>query len=101
MSPRAVMMLLTVVPLLAVEPGLSSAGQPALENQELIQQLQQAETLARQAGEQLIQSLQTLERDIPHYGLPYLDDRGNIVIPLHDGQLHRGVPIPEPGPSRT
>ena len=89
MTPRS-LLLLSIVPLLAAEPGFSSAAGQSLQfdDKELAQQLQQAEDLARQAGEQVFQSLRLLERDLPLYGLPYLDRNGNIIIP----RRNRGLP---------
>jgi len=102
MTPRS-LLLLSIVPLLAAEPGFSSAAGQSLpfNDEQLAQQLQQAEDLARQAGEQVFQSLQTLERDLPRYGLPYLDQAGNIVIPRRNPALPRGTPMPADGPSPT
>src|ERR1700691_5311097 len=98
MTPRS-LLLLSIVPLLAAEPGFSSAAGQSLQfnDEQLAQQLQQAEELARQAGEQVFQSLQMLERDLPRYGLPYLDQDGNIVIPRHNPELPRGTPVPADG----
>ena len=100
MTPR--ILLLSIVPLLAVEPGLSSAAGPALPfaDERLSEQLQQAQDLARQAGENLVRSLQILESALPRYGLPYLDGQGNIVIPRLDRAAPGGTPIPDPGPGR-
>jgi hypothetical protein len=101
MTPR--FLLLSILPLLAIEPGLSSAaGQPLpFAEERLSQELQQAQELARQAGETLARSLQIIESAIPRYGLPYLDDQGNIVIPRRNRASPRGTPIPESGPSHT
>jgi hypothetical protein len=101
MTPR--LLLLSIIPLLAVEPGLSSAaGAPhPFADEQFNEQLQQAEELARQAGENLLRSLQILESAIPQYGLPFLDDQGNIVIPRRNPASPPGVPVPDPGPSRT
>jgi len=102
MTPRS-LLLLSIVPLLAAEPGFSSAAGQSLQfnDEQLAQQLRQAEDLARQAGEQVFQSLQTLERDLPRYGLPYFDQSGNIIIPRRDRRLPPGIAIPAPGPTRT
>ena len=101
MTPR--LLLLTIAPLLAVEPGLSSAaGQPLpFADEQLSEQLQQARELARQAGEDLIRSLQIIEGAIPQYGLPYLDGQGNIVIPRRNPELPVSPPVPNFDPSRT
>ena len=101
MTPR--LLLLWIVPLLAVEPWLSSAaGQPLpFADEQLTEQLQQAQDLARQAGDDLLHSLRILESAIPQYGLPFVDAQGNIVIPRRHGPLPRGTPIPNSDPSRT
>ena len=101
MTPR--LLLLSLVPLLAVEPGLSSAAGQSLPyaDERFAEQLQQAQDLARQAGETLLRSLQTLESAIPQYGLPFVDEQGNIVIPRRDRTPPRGTPIPGPSPSRA
>lgn len=100
MNPR--ILLLSIVPLLAVEPGLSSAEGQSLPyaDQQLTEQLEQAQELAREAGDKLVRSLQILESAIPRYGLPYLDDQGNIVIPRLGRAPPLGTPVPEPGPGR-
>jgi hypothetical protein len=102
MTPRGLLLLLSVVPLIAVEPGLSSAAGQSLPfgDPQIDQQLRQAEDLARQAGERFWRSLEALGRDLPRYGLPYVDDAGNIVIPRRGGAaVPRGTPIPAPVPS--
>ena len=45
------------------------------------QELQRAQELARRAATHLLESLHRLEQTVPRYGLPYLDESGNIVIP--------------------
>jgi hypothetical protein len=100
MPPRT-LLLLSIVPLLAAEPGFSTAFGQGLQfgDEQFTQKLQQAEDLARQAGEKVLQSLRSLTRDIPRYGLPYLDQGGNIVIPRRNQALPQGTPISAPGPS--
>jgi hypothetical protein len=102
MTPRS-LLLLSIVPLLAVEPGFSSAAGHSLQfnDPQLAQQLQQAEDLARQAGEQVFQSLQTLERDLPRYGVPFFDQNGNIVIPRRNPALPEDTPMPAAVPNPT
>ena len=94
MTPR--LLLLLIVPLLAVEPGLSSAAGQSLPfaDPQLAEQLQQAQALARAAGDDLLRSLQTLESAVPQYGLPFVDEQGDIIIPRRHGPLPRGTPIP-------
>ena len=93
MTPR--ILILTILPILAIEPALSRAAD--FPDQEMTQQLQEAQRLARQAGDDLLHSLQSLVQAIPQYGLPYLDERGNIVIPRVRRIVRRGVPVPEDG----
>jgi hypothetical protein len=102
MTPRTVL-LLSIVPLLAAAPGFSPAAGQSLEfdDPHFAQQLQQAEELARQAGQRVLQSLQTLERGLPRYGLPYIDQNGDIIIPRRNLTLPQGTPIPAPGATRT
>ncbi len=50
---------------------------------------------ARQALERLERALDHIEgmvERLPHYGAPYIDENGNIVIPRQDP-----VPLPAPG----
>jgi len=81
MSPR--FLLLSMIPVLALAPALSRAeGPPSpFPDAEIREQFRQAEEYARQAGEELMRSLQRLESAIPRYGAPFIDDSGNIVIP--------------------
>jgi hypothetical protein len=99
MSPR--LLLLSMIPVLALAPALSRAeGPPSpFPDAEIREQLHQAEKYARQAGEELMRSLQRLESAIPRYGVPYVDESGNIVIP----RRHRPVPtaLPPPTTDRT
>ncbi|HUB94714.1 MAG TPA: hypothetical protein VL993_02290 [Stellaceae bacterium] len=90
--------MLAVLPILALTPGLSSAGQPPeFPDDQMRQQLQQAEHLARKGTEELLRSIELLESAIPTYGLPYVDGNGNIVIPRH----HDPAPVPDTIPDRT
>lgn len=100
MTPR--FLWLSIVPLLAAEPGLSSAAGQSLPyaDQQLAEQLQQAQDLARQAGDDLLRSLQILESAIPQYGLPFVDAQGNIIIPRRHG-LPNGTPLPNSDPTHT
>jgi hypothetical protein len=97
MSPR--LMLLSMIPVLALSPALSRAEGPPpspFPDAEIRERLQQMEQYARQAGEELIRSLQLIESAIPRYGVPYVDESGNIVIP------RRKSPAPTPpSPSST
>jgi hypothetical protein len=43
--------------------------------------LREAGELARKATEELLRSFEALRQSIPRYGVPYLDEQGNIVIP--------------------
>jgi len=43
--------------------------------------LREAGELARKATEELLRSFELLRDAIPRYGVPYLDEHGNIVIP--------------------
>jgi hypothetical protein len=101
MTPR--LLLLSLVPLLAIEPGLSSAAGQSLPyaDERLGEQLQQAQELARQAGADLLHSLQIIESTIPRYGLPFVDAEGNIVIPRRHRAPPHGTPIPSPDAART
>ncbi|HXQ53759.1 MAG TPA: hypothetical protein VN802_21880 [Stellaceae bacterium] len=100
MTPRLAMLVL--LPLLAAGPALSSSAVDAdgFPDPQIAQRLQHAQELARQAGEELMRSLQSLEASIPRYGMPFVDERGNIVIPRRHPKLPRGtvVPDPDPGP---
>jgi hypothetical protein len=81
MSPR--LLLLSMIPVIALSPALSRAeGPPSpVPDAEIRERLQQMEQYARQAGDELIRSLQLIESAIPRYGVPYVDESGNIVIP--------------------
>lgn len=103
MTPRGLVLLLTIVPLIAAEPSLSSAAGQSLpfEDPQIGEQLRQAEDLARQASERFWRSIEMLGRELPRYGLPYVDDQGDIVIPRRGGAVPRGTPIPAPAPGRA
>ena len=90
MSPR--IFVLSMIPIIALAPALSRAEGPpsAFPDAEIREQLHQVEQYARQAGEELMRSLQRLENAIPRYGVPYVDESGNIVIP----RRHRPTPAP-------
>jgi hypothetical protein len=94
MSPR--LLLLSMIPVIALSPALSRAeGPPSpFPDAEIREQLQQMEQYARQAGEDLMRSLERLESAIPRYGVPYVDESGNIVIPRR-----RPAPTPPSPPS--
>jgi len=96
MSPR--LALLTILPLVAAAPNLSSAAdQPSFpDQQQMMQQLQEAQHFARQAGQDMVRALDALGRAVPQYGMPYVDRDGNIVIP----RLQRG-PEGAPAPDGT
>jgi hypothetical protein len=97
MTPRLAM--LALLPLLAVAPALpgTATARDGLPDPQIAQQLRQAQDLARQAGAELMRSLQTLEASIPRYGIPFVDERGNIVIPRRRSPP-RGTPVPDPNP---
>ncbi len=98
MTPR--LALLTILPLVALAPSLSAAAdQRDFPDQQMMQQLEEAQRLAQQAGTDMVRALDALGRAVPQYGMPYLDRNGDIVIP----RLARrpiGTPVPEdaPGP---
>ena len=96
MTPR--LALLTILPLVALAPSLSSAAdRPAFPDRQMLQQFAEAQRLARQAGADMMRALDALEQAVPQYGMPYLDRDGNIVIP----RLQRppaGTPVPESAP---
>ena len=55
---------------------------------------------AQQALEQLDRALDSLKgvvERMPHYGMPYIDEDGDIVIPRQAIPRHRGAPPPVPG----
>ena len=91
--------LLGILPLVALAPNLSSAAdQPSFPDQQMMQQLLEAQRLARQAGDDMVRALDALGRAVPQYGMPYLDRDGNIVIP----RLRRapeGTQVPEVSPA--
>jgi hypothetical protein len=92
--------LLSILPLLAVEPTLSNAAdQPNFPDQQMMQQLTEAQRLAQQAGVDMIGALDALARAVPRYGVPYMDRDGNIIIPRLR-PVPDGTPVPEaaPGP---
>jgi hypothetical protein len=92
--------LLTVVPLLAIEPVLATnaGAREPFPDQQLMDQLHDAQAYALKAGQDLAQSIAIIEQAIPRYGMPYLDTQGNIVIPrLAPAQPH-GTPVPDLGP---
>jgi hypothetical protein len=95
MTPRT--FLLTVLPILALAPSLSTAaGQPPeFPDPQMRQQLQQAEELARQGTADLLRSIELLESAIPTYGLPYVDGDGNIVIPRRHDPAPAAVKPPD------
>ena len=96
MTPR--LALLTILPLVALTPTLSSAAdQPGFADQQMMQQLQEAQRLARQAGQDMVKALDALSRAMPQYGMPYIDRYGNIVIPRRN-PAPIGEPVPDAPP---
>jgi hypothetical protein len=93
MPPR--LLWISLLPLLALQPALSQAAGPPLPffDEEMSAQLREAGELARKATEELLRSFELLRNAVPRYGAPYLDERGNIVIP----RRHR----PDTPPSGT
>ncbi len=100
MSPR--FLWLCVLPVLALQPALSRAADPALPfaGTPMEQRLRAAEDLVRQASQELLRSFEQLRRAIPQYGAPYVDDDGDIVIPRRHGPAAPpGTPIPPSQPA--
>ena len=94
--------LLSLVPLLAAGPSLSSAAADARDpfaDPQFMDQLHQAQNYAMRAGQDLAQSLAILRQAIPRYGLPYIDERGNIVIPRVAPAPSQGTPVPDAEPA--
>ena len=81
MPPR--LLWLALLPLLALEPTLSRAegSPPPFFDPGMSAQLREAGELARKATEDLLRSFELLRNAIPRYGVPYVDEHGNIVIP--------------------
>jgi len=97
MNPR--LALLTILPLVAAAPSFSSAAdQPAFPDRQMMQQLAEAQRLARQAGDDMIRALDALGRAVPQYGMPYMDPAGNIIIP-RVSRPPAGTPVPDPSPT--
>jgi hypothetical protein len=94
--------LLILMPLLAVAPALSNAAgaRESFPDQQLMDQLRAAQDDALRAGQDLAQSFALLQQAIPRYGMPYLDERGNIVIPRLDPGPAHGTPVPDPRPGQ-
>jgi hypothetical protein len=83
MPPR--LLWLSLLPLLALQPALSQAAgaSPPFFDEDMSAQLREAGELARKATEDLLRSFELLRDAIPRYGVPYLDEHGNIIIPRH------------------
>jgi len=92
MSPR--LLWLSVLPILALSTALSRADGPPVQfpDAEMEQQLHQAEQLARHAGQELLRSFEMLQSAIPRYGVPYIDEHGNIVIPRRPRLMPPALP---------
>lgn len=71
----------TAAILLALGVGL--AGGPALAQQD-DQQQSDPEALAREGAQKLMQALEGLLQVIPQYGMPRIEENGDIVIPRLD-----------------
>lgn len=99
MNPRVA--LLTLVPLLALQPSLSTmaAAHESFPDQQLLDQLREAQDYAMRAGQDLAQSLIILRQAIPRYGMPYVDQHGNIVIPRLPSPPTEGTAVPDPAPN--
>ncbi len=97
--PLLLALLLGVIP-----PSSALAGEPPAapwSDPQVNERLREAERLARQGVEQLLQSIETLRDALPQYGAPYFDRNGNIVIPRLDPPAPHAVPVPRPAPDRT
>jgi len=91
-----------VAALLFAHPSAVSAAEdriPTFPEQQPQQELRRAQRLARKGIDELLQSLEVLKDALPEYGLPYVDPKGNIVIPnKRQTPPHFGTPVPEPAP---
>ena len=87
---------------LANAPAVQAAAEdriPSFPTQHMQQEWKRAEGLARKGIDELLQSLEVFKDSLPEYGLPYVDPRGNIIIPhKRRAPLHFGTPVPEPAP---
>lgn len=86
--------------LLAQAPPVAAADQPPpFPDREMQEQWQRAEELARQGMQELLQSFEMLKESLPLYGLPYVGENGDIIIPRRPPRA--GIPVPERQPERT
>ncbi len=71
---------------------LATAAAAADPNQESREKQQQAQALAVEATQKFMQAIELMIQALPQYGMPRIDDQGNIVIP----RLPNATPKPKP-----
>jgi hypothetical protein len=97
MDKRAALIMAAVLVLAPV--GYLRADEPSLFSDPRVNhELQRAQELARRAATHLMESLHRLEQSVPRFGLPYIDEAGNIVIPRRPAPQK---PAPDPDFERT
>ena len=69
-------------------PGVAPAGPPTPEDQ--------AREKLRQGAERIMEAIEMMIHAIPTYGMPRIDEHGNIIIPRRGGPLDQ-APKDAPG----
>ncbi len=83
---------------LAVSVLLLGAMPAAAADDEPKSKTERAEELAREGAERLMSTLETLLRAIPQYGMPRIEENGDIVIPRLDKPEEERVQPDAPEP---
>lgn len=74
----------------ALAAAAPAAAQTSPED-EMMEKRSRAGELAREATEMLMRAIELMIQSIPQYGMPEIDEDGNIIIP----RLPRETPAPE------
>lgn len=82
----------------ATGPVLSAESSPSQDSQE---KQRQAEELAIEATQRFMQAIELMIQALPQYGMPRIDDQGNIIIPrLPNAGPPSAQPKAKPQPPR-
>jgi hypothetical protein len=82
---------LAIALMAAVLAAAAPAGAQSSPEDDMMEKQKRAGELAREATEMLMRAIELMIQAIPQYGMPEIDEDGNIIIP----RLPRKTPAPE------